>query len=140
MRNLRAGFRFRVRKKHKLGKSFVHLKDSHYFWENLQFNKIYMKISVEKGKETVISLSGQLDTLTSAEFEKVVAEILKENPEKVVLNGAELTYISSAGLRLLLTLQKGMKSRNGCFHLKNIRPEIMEIFNLTGFSSILTIL
>lgn len=99
-----------------------------------------MKISVEKGKETVISLCGQLDTLTSADFEKVVTEILKENPEKVVLDGGELTYISSAGLRLLLTLQKGMKNRNGCFHLKNIRPEIMEIFNLTGFSSILTIL
>lgn len=99
-----------------------------------------MKIAVENGKETVISLSGQLDTLTSVEFEKVVSEILKGNAEKVVLDGSELTYISSAGLRLLLTLQKGMKNKNGCFHLKNIRPEIMEIFNLTGFSSILTIL
>ena len=63
-----------------------------------------MKITIENGKETVINLSGQLDTLTSVDLEKEIAPILQGEAQTVVLDGAELTYISSAGLRLLLTL------------------------------------
>ena len=62
-----------------------------------------MKITIENGKETVINLSGQLDTLTSVDLEKEIAPILQGEAQTVVLDGAELTYISSAGLRLLLT-------------------------------------
>lgn len=98
-----------------------------------------MKITVENGQEMTISLAGQLDTLTATEFEKEVQKALKDERKHVVLNGEELTYISSAGLRLLLTLQKGMKNKGGTLRLKNIRQEIMEIFHITGFSSILTI-
>ena len=98
-----------------------------------------MKIKVENGKETVIHLSGQLDTLTSIDFEKEVTSILQGGAQTVVLDGAELTYISSAGLRLLLTLQKGMKNKGGSFRLKNVQDEIMEILNITGFTHIPTI-
>lgn len=98
-----------------------------------------MKITVENGKETVIALSGQLDTLTSAGFEKEISKILHSEASDVILNGEGLTYVSSAGLRLLLTLQKGIKARGGTLRLRNIRKEIMDIFNITGFSSILTI-
>lgn len=98
-----------------------------------------MKITIDNGKETVISLSGELDTLTSVDLEKDIPPILNGEAEAVVLNGAELTYISSAGLRLLLTLQKGMKAKGGTFRLKNIQKDIMDILNITGFSSILTI-
>ena len=102
-------------------------------WEHI------MKITRENGKETVINLSGQLDTLTSIDLEKEIAPILQGEVQTVVLNGAELTYISSAGLRLLLMLQKGMKNKGGSFRLKNIQNDIMEILNITGFSHILTI-
>ncbi|MDR3141935.1 MAG: STAS domain-containing protein [Tannerellaceae bacterium] len=98
-----------------------------------------MEITVEHGETLTISLAGQLDTLTSAGFEKEIRAILKSESPAVVLNGRMLTYISSAGLRLLLTLQKGMKAKGGTLRLTNIRPEIMEIFNITGFSSILTV-
>ncbi|MDR0348327.1 MAG: STAS domain-containing protein [Tannerella sp.] len=98
-----------------------------------------MKITIEKGTETVISLSGQLDTLTATDFEKEIHAILADNALVVILNGSELTYVSSAGLRLLLTLQKGMTAKGGTLRLRNIKKDIMEIFNITGFSSILTI-
>ena len=101
--------------------------------------KQYMKITVKNGNETIIGLSGQLDTLTSAEFEKEITKILAEDVHTVVLDGTELTYISSAGLRLLLTLQKGMKAKNGTFRLRNLKQDIIEILNITGFSSFLTI-
>ena len=54
-----------------------------------------MKITIENGKETVINLSGQLDTLTSIDLEKEITPILQGEAQTVVLNGAELTYIST---------------------------------------------
>lgn len=98
-----------------------------------------MTIKIENGKETVIKLSGQLETLTSIDFEKEITKVLASDTETVILDGTELTYVSSAGLRLLLTLQKGMKSKNGVFKLRNLQPGIMEILKITGFSSFLTI-
>ena len=98
-----------------------------------------MKITIEKGTEIIISLSGQLDTLTAVDFEKEIHGILADNVIFVILDGSELTYVSSAGLRLLLTLQKGMTAKGGTLRLRNIKDDIMEIFNITGFSSILTI-
>lgn len=98
-----------------------------------------MQITVKNGNETVISLSGQLDTLSSVDFEKEINKVLANDVNAVVLDGADLTYISSAGLRLLLTLQKGMKAKNGTFRLRNLKQDILEILNVTGFSSFLTI-
>jgi anti-sigma B factor antagonist/stage II sporulation protein AA (anti-sigma F factor antagonist) len=98
-----------------------------------------MEITVVEREILVISLSGQLDTLASIDFEKVIREVLSGESLDVALDAKGLTYISSAGLRLLLTLQKGMRAKGGKLRLTSVRPEIMEIFNITGFSSILTI-
>lgn len=65
-----------------------------------------MEIEIKHGTETVICLSGQLDTLSSPDLEKEITNILEGNAQNVVLDGGKLTYISSAGLRLLLILQK----------------------------------
>lgn len=98
-----------------------------------------MKITIEKGAETILSLAGQLDTLTANDFEKEIQVLLADHTSFIILDGTELTYISSAGLRLLLMLQKGMTAKGGTLRLRNIKKDIMEIFNITGFSSILTI-
>lgn len=70
-----------------------------------------MKITIENGKETVINLSGQLDTLTSVDLEKEIAPILQGEAQTVVLDGAELTYISSAGLRCSYTAKRDEEQR-----------------------------
>lgn len=98
-----------------------------------------MEIEIKHGTETVICLSGQLDTLSSPDLEKEITNILEGNAQNVVLVGGKLTYISSAGLRLLLILQKKMGQKGGTFVLRNIQDSIMEIFKITGFSSFLTI-
>ena len=98
-----------------------------------------MEIEIKHGTETVICLSGQLDTLSSKKKEKEITNILEGNAQNVVLDGGKLTYISSAGLRLLLILQKKMGQKGGTFVLRNIQDSIMEIFKITGFSSFLTI-
>ena len=98
-----------------------------------------MEIEIKHGTETVICLSGQLDTLSSPDLEKEITNILEGNAQNVVLDGGKLTYSSSAGLRLLLILQKKMGQKGGTFVLRNIQDSIMEIFKITGFSSFLTI-
>ena len=99
-----------------------------------------MKITLEqKADRTIVALSGQLDTLTSVDFEKEVLALVNGDERNIVLDCAGLSYVSSAGLRLLLTLQKGMKAKGGTLTLEKVQPDIMDIFKVTGFASILTI-
>lgn len=95
-----------------------------------------IKKTVEEGK-ACYALEGRLDTITSPELEKALKEHL-DDLSSLVLDFAALEYISSAGLRVLLSTQKIM-SRQGEMKLVNVNETIMEIFEVTGFSDILTI-
>ena len=94
---------------------------------NMDINK-----KVEGGKMT-IQLSGRLDTTTAPELEKVL-DFTGIN--SVLFDIEDLQYVSSAGLRVILMVQKNMK---GNFTIKNVKTEIMEIFEITGFVDILNI-
>ena len=85
----------------------------------------------------LIALEGRLDTTTSPDLEKELKEALPGVTE-LTLDLDKLEYISSAGLRVLLAAQKTM-SRQGTMKLINVNEIIMEIFEITGFSDILTI-
>ena len=85
----------------------------------------------------LIALEGRLDTTTSPDLEKELKEALPGVTE-LTLDLDKLEYISSAGLRVLLAAQKTM-SRQGAMKLINVNEIIMEIFEITGFSDILTI-
>ena len=89
------------------------------------------------GKELIISLAGRLDTTTAPELDEELKESLKE-VEDLKLDFANLEYISSAGLRVLLSAQKKMNGQ-GKMTVKNVSETVMEIFEITGFSDILTI-
>ena len=87
--------------------------------------------------ELYISLTGRLDTTTAPQLE---AE-LKQNiggVEKLVFDFVNLEYLSSAGLRVLLSAQKVM-NKQGEMVVKNVNDDINEIFEITGFSDFLTI-
>ena len=87
--------------------------------------------------ERTVALSGRLDTLTSPDLEDKLDEEL-EGVERLIFDLGELEYISSAGLRVLLSAQKTMNAK-GSMTVKNVSDEIREIFDVTGFSDILTI-
>ena len=82
-------------------------------------------------------LSGRLDTTTSPELDAEVKESLGGIKE-LVFDIADLQYISSAGLRVLLSAQKIM-NKQGSMVVKNPSDEVKEIFDVTGFADILTI-
>ncbi len=84
-----------------------------------------------------ISLVGRLDTTTAPELETVLKDSL-EGISELNIDLEKLDYISSAGLRVLLFAQKTMNNQ-GKMTIKNAKPEIMEVFEITGFTDILTI-
>ena len=81
------------------------------------------------GNEIVIALKGRLDTLTAPQLEEELGTCL-DGVEKLVFDFGELDYISSAGLRVLLSAQKTMNTR-GSMTVKNVSEEIREIWQNT---------
>jgi anti-sigma B factor antagonist len=97
-------------------------------------------LNIEKkaeGKNLTIVLEGRLDTTTAPKLEDEVKQSI-DGVEELVFEIAKLEYISSAGLRVLLSAQKIM-SKQGKMIVRNASEEVKEIFDVTGFSDILTI-
>lgn len=95
-------------------------------------------INSTEGK-TTIAVEGRIDTLTSAEFLQAAEPHTTTEKPDVTIDCKELKYISSAGLRALLILQKNVTANNGTLVLTNVIPAIKEIFKITGFETIFTI-
>lgn len=92
----------------------------------------------QSGEKTVIALSGRLDTTTAPKLQEALIPEF-DGANHVVADFAELAYVSSAGLRVLLMGEKAAKAKGGKFTLVNVSAEIMEIFEMTGFADILNI-
>ena len=90
-----------------------------------------------ENKKAVLALDGRLDTVTAPELESAVKEVLPGLTE-LTFDFSKLEYISSAGLRVLLSAQKAMNVQ-GKMTVVNVNETIMEIFDVTGFTEILTI-
>lgn len=84
-----------------------------------------------------LKLEGRLDTTTAPQLESELSENL-DGVTELTIDFAELSYISSAGLRVLLATQKRM-NKQGSMKLINVNEIVMEVFEITGFVDILTI-
>ncbi len=91
----------------------------------------------KNGKDMTIALEGRLDTTTAPQLDDDLKASLSD-VENLVFDFSGLEYISSAGLRVLLSAQKVM-NKQGSMVIKNVNDEINEIFEVTGFVDILTI-
>jgi len=97
-------------------------------------------MTIEKkltGTELTIALAGRLDTTTAPQLENELKASL-DGVERLVLDFSSLDYLSSAGLRVLLSAQKTM-NKQGAMVVRNVNETIGEIFDVTGFCDILTI-
>ena len=90
-----------------------------------------------ENERVVLGLEGRLDTVSAPELEQIIKELLP-GLSSLTLDFEKLDYISSAGLRVLLSAQKIMNKQGG-MTVKHVNATIMEIFEVTGFSDILTI-
>lgn len=91
----------------------------------------------QNGTELIIALEGRLDTTTAPELEQALKQDL-EGATALTLDFSRLDYISSAGLRVLLSAHKAM-SRKGGMKVTHVNEIVNEVFEVTGFSDILTI-
>lgn len=89
------------------------------------------------GSKLTISVSGRLNTSTSPQLEATLGESLGGISD-LVLDLSDLDYISSAGLRVILSAQKAM-NRQGVMKVCNVKPEVYEVFVMTGFVDFLNI-
>ena len=89
---------------------------------------------------TLVSVIGRIDTINAGEFETSMIQIIEKGCPKLILDCSGLTYISSSGLRIFLVIQKKMRALKGHFSLCNLSPSIKEIFDISGFSSIFSVL
>ncbi len=98
-------------------------------------------MTIEKtinGDKIEAIIKGRLDTNTAPDLESEFVDKL-QNIKEFILDLKDLDYISSAGLRVILTFHKQMTSQEGKFSILNPKDEVMEIFDMTGFSTFLDI-
>ena len=97
-----------------------------------------MTIEIKKNQEqTIIEIVGRLDTITAPALDKTINEDLGDT-QNLVLDVKGMVYISSAGLRVLLSAQKKMQ-KIGSMKVINVCEAVMEVFEMTGFADILVI-
>ena len=97
-----------------------------------------MTIEIKKNQEeTIIVITGRLDTITAPALDKTINEDIGDT-KNLVLDIKGVEYISSAGLRVLLSAQKKMQ-KIGSMKVMNVCAEVMEVFEMTGFADILVI-
>ncbi len=99
-----------------------------------------MEIKVrQQGDHTLLSLYGRLDTNTSPKLENELTKVFDSKCKDLTLDFANLEYISSAGLRVLLAAQKKINDVVGKMTLTHVSEPVKEVFDMTGFSEFLNI-
>ena len=86
---------------------------------------------IRNGSEIIVAVKGRLNTLTAPQLEKELKTAIGD-ADKLIFDFAGLEYISSAGLRVLLSSMQIMNGRGGMV-LRNVRPDVLEVFEVTGF-------
>lgn len=88
-----------------------------------------------EGSATVVTLSGRLDAVTAPEFEKSIRDLIDSGNIYIVVDFAQLDYISSAGLRGLLLMAKLLSVKGGRACLANVTGNVKSVFDMCGFCS-----
>jgi len=98
-----------------------------------------MKIEYTIEETTVrVAISGELDTPTTVEIQPKVDALLKFAGRTIYLDCSGLEYIASSGLRQLITIYKRCVAEGGKLILRNVNPDVMEIFTITNFDKVFT--
>lgn len=94
----------------------------------------------QEGTKTLVTLVGRLDTTNAAQFQSDITPLLEaENPD-IEMDCSQMDYTSSQGLRMFLMLQKTVMAKKGSLVMKDMKPQVKEVFDITGFSNIIKII
>jgi anti-sigma B factor antagonist len=102
--------------------------------------EIFMEITEQKSANVVtLNLSGKLDATSAKAFEEKILGQIESGERRIVIDLAQLDYVSSAGLRVFLLASKRLASANGKMVLCSLKESVREVFDIAGFSSIFSI-
>lgn len=88
----------------------------------------------------LVVLDGRLDTSNADQFQQDIAPLMEGDKPNIDIDCTAMSYTSSQGLRLFLMLQKSVMARGGKMVMRNMNPQVKEVFDITGFSNIITII
>ena len=94
---------------------------------------------LKEATETIVAIEGRVDTVTAPELQNLVSPLWNESGITLVFDCASLEYVSSSGLRVILSTHKMVVAKGGKFILRNMNKDVRQVIDLTGFSRILTI-
>ncbi len=94
-------------------------------------------ITREEGTCTLIELIGRLDTNTSPQLEQAASDLYDAGKNELIVDLAKCDFVSSAGLRVIVAMQKRVMT-GGSLVFRNVQPEVMDVFEMTGFAKLLT--
>lgn len=94
----------------------------------------------QEGNKYDVVLEGRLDTTNANQFQADIAPLMEGPDPDITLDCTNMEYTSSQGLRLFLLLQKSVLARGGKMVMTNMKPQVKEVFDITGFSNIIKIL
>lgn len=94
----------------------------------------------EEGSRASVRLEGRLDTTNADQFMKDITPLMDGSHTEIDMDCTDMEYTSSQGLRMFLMLQKNVSARGAKLVLRNMKPHVKEVFDITGFSHIITIL
>lgn len=94
---------------------------------------------LDQNGEKVVVIEGRVDTVTASDLERKVSQIWSTPAIILVFDCEKLEYLSSSGLRIILSAHKQVTAKGGKFILRNLSREVRSVIDLTGFSRILTI-
>lgn len=99
-----------------------------------------MEITTTQKKQFyVVAVRGRLDALTAPAFEGEARKLLEDGSKSVVLDLTDLMFVSSAGLRGILFLAKGLRASQGEVRFAGLQPAVREVFGISGFTSLFSI-
>ena len=87
----------------------------------------------------IIRTPRRIDVKTTPAFDREVKNLVAEGADEITVDMIDTIYISSAGLRVLLTATKDLRKKGGTVRVLNVVPQVMEVFDITGYSGFLTI-
>lgn len=100
-----------------------------------------MEVQINKeGGKTIVTLNGRLDTTNADQFQKDITPLMEDANPDIEIDCEGMEYTSSQGLRLFLMLQKTVSSKQGSMVMKKMKPQVKEVFDITGFSNIIKII
>ena len=99
-----------------------------------------MDVKINKeGNKTLVVIDGRIDTTTVEQFQQATNTLMEDENPDIDIDCSALSYTSSQGLRSFLLLQKSVMKHGGKMVLRNMNPQVKEVFDITGFSNIITI-